>query len=255
MQDSLELLLADIYALDPKLRESDTEVRAMVIELLQNKPTVKINENFTNNLRAKLLATKSLPTVSLSAIPSPWMRYFVPFCAIAVLLLMLVPNYVGQPTLYDNVAPSVAPVGAPDAFVAPEAKRSMDQSQESVPMMMLMEDEGGPVVDGNDLGIGFQAPGVVARVDFVSLTEPGFVVISRSENSQIGAVLGVSYLLFAGYNEQIEIPLREPMKAGESFVATLYSDNGDGVFDINSDTPLYDLDGTSPFSREFLCTP
>lgn len=255
MQDSLELLLADIYALDPKLRERDTEVRAMVSELLANKPTVKINENFAQNLRAKLLTPQAVPALRPQAIPSPWLRYFVPLGAVAVLLLMLVPNYVGQPTVYDNVAPSVAPVGAPDAFVAPEAKRSMDQSQESVPMMMLMEEGGGAAVDGNDLGISFQTPGVVALVDFVSLTEPGFVVISRSENGQTGAVLGFSYLLFAGYNEQIEIPLSEPMKAGETFVATLYLDNGDGIFDINSDTPLYDLDGVSLLSHEFFSAP
>ena len=254
MHDSLELLLADIYALDPTLRERDTEVRAVVSELLKNRPTVKVSEVFAQNLRAKLLTPKAVPALRPQSIPSPWMRYLVPLGALAVLLLMLVPNYVGQPTVYDSVTPSVAPVGAPDAFVAPEAKRGMNQDIESFSTMMV-EDGTVPAVAGNDLGIGFQTPGVVALVDFVSLLEPGFVVISRSENGLTGAVLGSSYLLFAGYNEQIEIPLREPMKAGESFVATLYLDNGDGIFDVNSDTPVYDVDGISLVSREFLSAP
>lgn len=182
------------------------------------------------------------------------MRYFVPLGAVAILLLMLVPNYVGQPTVYDSVVPSVAPVNVPESFSAPDSKRSAPSGSEGASMMML-EDAAMPVIDGNSLSLGIQMPGVVVLVDYVSLLEPGFVVISRSENGQASAILGVSYLLFAGYNEQIEIPLSEPMKAGESFVATLYLDNGDGIFDISSDTPLYDLDGISPLSREFLCTP
>lgn len=254
MHDSLELLLADIYALDPKLRERDAEVRVLVRELLDNKPTVKVSEVFAQNLRAKLLTPRAVPALRPQAsIPSPWLRYFVPLGAIAVLLLMLVPNYVGQPTMYDSVTPSVAPVSAPESFSAPDNKRSAPSAPEGASMMML-EDAAMPVSDGNSLGLGMQMPGVVVLVDYVSLLEPGFVVISRSENGQIGAVLGVSYLLFSGYNEQIEIPLSESMKAGETFIATLYLDNGDGIFDINSDTPLYDLDGVSPLSREFLCT-
>ena len=145
------------------------------------------------------------------------MRYLVPLGAMAVLLLMLVPKYVSQPAVYDSVAPSVEPVGAPDTFVAPAAKRGMDQNLESFSTMM-MEDGVAPMAEGNDLRISFQTPGVVVLVDYVSLLEPGFVVITRSENGQAATtILGVSYLLFAGYNEQIEIPLSESMKAGETF--------------------------------------
>jgi hypothetical protein len=163
---------------------------------------------------------------------------------------MLVPNYVGQPTVYDSVAPSIAPVSAPESFSVPDNKRSAPSAPEEASMMML-EDAAMPASDGNGLGLGMQMPGVVVLVDFASLLEPGFVVISRSENGQTGAVLGSSYLLFAGYNEQIEIPLSEPMKVGDTFVATLYLDNGDGFFDIKTDQQMYDANGNylkQPFS-------
>ena len=82
-------------------------------------------------------------------------------------------------------------------FVAPAAKRGMDQNPESFSTMM-MEDGVAPMAEGNDLRISFQTPGVVVLVDYVSLLEPGFVVITRSENGQAATtILGVSYLLFA----------------------------------------------------------
>ena len=58
MKDSIELLLADIYALDPSLKERDAEVRAMVNELLKYKPSVTVSEAFAQNLRSNYLLRK-----------------------------------------------------------------------------------------------------------------------------------------------------------------------------------------------------
>jgi len=244
MKDSLELLLKDIYALEPSLRERDAEVRVLVEFLLLNKPEVKVSMDFRESLRAKLIATNVTEALPARLVPSPWMSYFVPLGAMAVLLLMLMPGYVGKQTSQDSLEMN----SSADVYMAPEAKRSGSGAPEEATMMM-MEDVPMPMAEGDSLGISDQVPGVMAVVDFVSLLQPGFVVITSNEN-----VLGSSYLLFAGYNEQIEIPLSRPMKANQTFSATLYLDNGDGVFDLNTDMSIYDANGLGPVSQVFSIT-
>jgi len=247
MQDSLEQLLKDIYALEPSLRERDTEIRPLVRALLLNKPEVKVSEEFTKGLRTKLLAAKEVTVTKSQPIPSPWMNYFLPLGAMAVLLLILVPGYVGKQTTSDRIEMN----SSSDTFLAPEAKRSGGVSPEGASMMM--EDSAAPMDGGGSLIVSDQGPGVVAVVDFVSLTLPSFIVIMANGNS--ASVLGVSYLLFAGNSEQIEIPLTRRMEERQYFTAALYFDNGDGVFDIDTDIPVYDADGLSPISQTFSITP
>jgi len=243
MKDSLELLLKDIYALEPSLRERDAEVRVLVEFLLLNKPEVKVSMDFRESLRFKLIATNVTEALPARLVPSPWMSYFVPLGAMAVLLLMLMPGYVGKQTSQDSLEMN----SSADVYMAPEAKRSGSGAPEEATMMM--EDVPMPMAEGDSLGISDQVPGVMAVVDFVSLLQPGFVVITSNEN-----VLGSSYLLFAGYNEQIEIPLSRQMKANQTFSATLYLDNGDGVFDLNADMSIYDANGLGPVSQVFSIT-
>jgi len=244
MKNSLELLLKDIYALEPALFERDDEVRALVESLLLNKPEAKVSEDFAVGLRAKLLTTKIAPALPSRPEPSPWMSYFIPLGAMATLLLILVPGYLGNQTNQDSIE-----MNSPaDMYMAPEIKRSGGGVSEEASMMM----EYVPVqlTDSDSLRVSNQIPGVTAVVDFVSLSQSGFVVITSNET-----VLGSSYLLFAGYSEQIEILLSHSMKASQIFSATLYLDNGDGVFDVNVDTPIYDADGLNFVSQTFLVTP
>ncbi|HMO77828.1 MAG TPA: hypothetical protein PKA42_00775 [Candidatus Paceibacterota bacterium] len=250
MQDSLELILADIYALEPSLKERDHEVRALVAALLHHKPVATVDKDFAQALRTKLLVSKAAPAPSSPLIPSPWMRYLVPLGAMAVLFLMLVPSYLGQPT---NESERIMPSGSYDTFMAPETKRVAPDMPEEASMMMVGDAAQSEMAD-NDLGISPQVPGVIALVDYVSLLEPGFIVIRELGVQNPEVVIGVSYLLLGGVTEQVEIPLTKTMRAGATFSATLYQDNGDGIFDLNSDTPIYDPEGQAPLVREFIIT-
>lgn len=65
--ENIEKILEEIFKVDPTLKEKSAEVRKIVISLLENKPEVKINEEFINGLKNILraqfhLAAKSKPS-------------------------------------------------------------------------------------------------------------------------------------------------------------------------------------------------
>ena len=248
MQEPLEVLLEDIYTLEPALRDRDAEVRALIASLQAHKPAIKIDEDFARSLRAKLLAAPTVSPLKNQAILSPWMRYLAPVGVMALLLLILVPGYLGQQTPDTALKPATM-----QSTLAPEtSSRSVGSAEDS---MMIMNSADAPLISGDDLMISPQSEGVVVTVESVSLNSPGFVVIATSQTMNQDTIIGTSHLLFAGLNEQIEIPLTAKMVSGQTLFATLYYDNGDGVFDSNSDTLVYDPSGIAPFERSFTITP
>lgn len=57
MNTSIEQIVQELYALDPALREHDTDVRALVAELIKARPDVLIDKAFQQELRSTILHT------------------------------------------------------------------------------------------------------------------------------------------------------------------------------------------------------
>lgn len=60
MEQLIDKIISELYALDPELRKQDAQLRKIISELLQAKPEVKINEEFVKGLKSKLQAKASL---------------------------------------------------------------------------------------------------------------------------------------------------------------------------------------------------
>ena len=261
MKDSLELIIKDIYALDPSLVERDVEVRALVSAFSAKKPVVEIDAQFVASLRGELLTAAPVSKV-IQVTPSPWwMVYGAPVGVMAILLLMLIP----RDTPVQNQAPveESSPVMEAEVFmdIAPSAadmKRSMptDDSEAGAATMMMEADTTMMSVEpsGDTFSISTQVPGDVVFVDFVTLTQPGFLVIQAYLPEGPGEVLGLSPLLAVGSAQQIEIRLSVETEPEQTFYATLYLDDGDGLFVPKTDMLVYDMAG-NPLQQIFSTDP
>ena len=84
-----------------------------------------------------------------------------------------------------------------------------------------------------DLEVENQLPGDVVYISSVSLSQQGFVVISVAKGSGEGKVIG-SKLFGEGRNPG-QIVVSERTKEGQTYAASLYVDDGDGIFDAKKD--------------------
>lgn len=251
MPDTFEHMIEDIYTLEPALREQDAEVRALVTSLVSAKPVVAVDDTFVQSLRRELL-TKAVPAPK--AIPSPWMMYLAPLGAMAVLILMLVPGYLSH-------SPTSAPAPQSemmnvemymDSDEGVDMKRSADVAPEGASMMMMApSEEAGDMIMGDMLTVFDQTPGRVVTIENVTLTTAGFVVIQADEAGVPGAVLGVSPMLFAEPSNFVDIPLTTELTLGTMYFATVYHDDGDGVFTLETDFPAIDAYGGAPIMYMF----
>lgn len=73
-----------------------------------------------------------------------------------------------------------------------------------------------------------KATNQIAVLSF-SISSPGFLVI---QDKNTGLVLGTSHLLLPGLYSNGAIALTEPIVPGQELMATVYLDNGDGVFAV-----------------------
>lgn len=71
----------------------------------------------------------------------------------------------------------------------------------------------------------------------LALKESGYVVIHKEEKGKPGKIIGVSKILAPGLYTNNAIDLGEGVASGERLVAMLHSDDGDGVFSVETDTP------------------
>jgi hypothetical protein len=79
-----------------------------------------------------------------------------------------------------------------------------------------------------------QSPGDSVVISFVNMEFNGFVAIEQAD------VLGVSLLLRSGVHQNIRIPLNQHVD-GTSLLAVIYKDDGDGVFNRDSDQYSNDM--------------
>lgn len=239
MQPTLEQLLADIYTLDASLREQDSDVRALVQQLLVEKPVVAVDSAFRARLRAELLEKRPVVSPSTPLLPW-WLFYAAPVGVAAVLILMLVPEYTKTqvpfvPTTIPDVE-QAAPVADEALFmnapvVNPAAKREAGVYSKSEVSTFGAD---GDMVVSDALYIGTQEAGTLVLVESALLTTPAYVVVH--EIGQRDAVLGMSDILLPGEQLPFAITLQTPLQQGDTYEAVLYYDDGDGVRAIASDT-------------------
>ena len=90
-----------------------------------------------------------------------------------------------------------------------------------------------------ELVVPTQAGGDNVFVEKVSLDKDGFVAIYRTqEDGTPGKLIGVTKLLPSGVRENFLMNIDEVVNEGDVLFAELYVDNGDGVFDAQSDNPF-----------------
>lgn len=94
----------------------------------------------------------------------------------------------------------------------------------------------------NALTINDQDPNSVAvLVSDASLRAAGFVAIFDGSTGQPANLLGASGLLTSGSHKNVSIIMN--IKAGATYFAELFSDDGNGNFDQTNDRPLTDNSG------------
>lgn len=267
MPNNLESIIKDLYELDPTLRSEDKAVRELVASLLASKPVVLPDQTFVADLRSKLMVANSTKPVNTRSVLSPWFMYFVPVGVVAILVFMMVPrplSHQAVPTqLYEvDETTEIEPEYTADEPVmnsddAVDAKRSF-VAPEATPAVELRTMEMAMPAQDLDLGETFsiptQAPGNVVVVDFASFTEQTFLVIQKDRQGTPGEVIGVSQVL-NGQLEGIEIALMQKLLKDETYFATAYRDNGDGIYTPSKDSLVYDASGTLPLQQMFSTLP
>src|SRR3989338_264490 len=115
------------------------------------------------------------------------------------------------------------------------------------------EEASGLRIGSNAIYVPDQLPGKEVVIGFVSLEAEGFVAVYEAVDEKPGTLVGSSGLLPAGEtgNNIPPISLVREMVHGETFIAALYRDNGNGVFDPAQDAPITDEDGES-FAMQFM---
>lgn len=232
MHEHLETIIADLYELDPTLRERDHEVRALVSILSEANPTPQIDEAFVSDLRTRLFAPRPSPFKAHHSI-NWWMIHLAPVGAIAIVTLVLVPTLMNPVEngenimLTEEVALEMDVTRTAKEAGAPPADTSLMQiASDALPPDSFM--------------VSTQLPGDALLIDSVTLTTPGFVAVHTNARGELGAVVGTSTLLSSGTSGGIPVPLSAPAREGETYYAVLYHDNGDGIFTREMDAPVLD---------------
>ena len=83
------------------------------------------------------------------------------------------------------------------------------------------------------LSVGVQSPGNTVVVSSATLPKPGFVVI-ETVGSRVDEIIGISQLLPIGTQNNLLVNLSKDVK-GIKLSGSLWKDNGDGIFNAETD--------------------
>ncbi len=256
MNEHLKSILEDLYRLDPTLKGEEEAISGIVTTLLREKPEVVPDASFVARLRAEIVSTSVHPT---RAVPSPWYFYAAPAGVFALLLLMLVPQFVTSPTV-----PAVVPQAPDSTRVVPESVPQpaymiapTEEEFVDIPMNdgVQMKSMGGapetssraaedlslmalPVGDEpmNSVYVSSLQPGMSVHVEAVFTVAPALLVVYSGTE-----VLGVSEPILPGILTESTVVLSRMTHSGEELVIVLYEDrDGDGIFTPGVDHMLTD---------------
>jgi hypothetical protein len=103
---TIDDILADLYALDPALRDHDADLRRLVADIVAAKPDTHFDATFAARLRSRLSSLPRTSRFSLTSMQTMWSRYLLPLGAVAAVVLVAV---------VATSAPSTAPAGSVDS--------------------------------------------------------------------------------------------------------------------------------------------
>jgi len=183
----------------------DTDIRALVLALIESKPEVAINTAFITDFRKELLfrAHGSARARRVST-PSPftwWLFRLAPLGAFAVIMLMMLPHEDGTP---QSIPPYFESYNQIDTG-------TYDSTLKTVPSNAELE------------RVSIQNPVILQSV---VLPKSGFVVLKTER----GEVLGVSKLLPPGTTVGVYVNLIRIPDSSEPYVTSYYIDDGDGIY-------------------------
>ncbi len=87
MNNNIETILNDLYALDPSLREQEPALKELLLKLIEIRPGIVVDNNFVANLRAQLIARASKADSSRLALNPKWAYSFAALAIVAVALI------------------------------------------------------------------------------------------------------------------------------------------------------------------------
>lgn len=233
MKTEIDIIVEDICASDPALAGEAVLVRKIVMQLMENRPHAEVNDAFRTRLRQELLQSISVQKNTKSTLSPWWFIYIAPVGVTAVLLILFQPTLTQAPQ--DSYETSSMPA---------ESSLKMDDSAGREEQFRAMNPEAdmdsGYAYGGADVFAISTTPDRAGFVlDYISLSRPGFVVVTTSQ----GVKVATSDLVPDGENEGISLPATRPLQKGVIYTAHLYYDNGDGVYIEGEDELVLDEKG------------
>ncbi|TAK58105.1 hypothetical protein EPO17_00335 [Patescibacteria group bacterium] len=101
-----------------------------------------------------------------------------------------------------------------------------------------------------DLEVENQVPGDIVYISSVTLSHPGFVTVSVTRGMDAGKIIGTKS--FPEGKNPGQIVVSEKTKEGQTYTATLYADDGDGVLDTTKDKFLIKKDFRTTQYLEYI---
>ncbi len=263
-RDTTDIIMRELIALDPTFAEKEADARALVTLLTAEKPNVTIDEIFVRNLRARLLVPHTFPLRSPYHKVNWWAVHLAPIGALAILLLVLMPNTLHYFENETAIPVEISPTeslrmdanndtssrdAAPSAKLAPQSGGAQGDAVNSYSIMQESTNVSLPPPDRFELAT--QQPGIAISITSVTLTRPGYVVIHSFGPEGIGPVVGVSPLQNSGTTVGVPVYLRTVTHRGDEYYAALYYDNGNGVFNLTDDIPVINPNLGIPMGAEF----
>jgi hypothetical protein len=92
------------------------------------------------------------------------------------------------------------------------------------------------------LSVEDQPAGMSVVIGRAEITEGQWVVVHEDREGRLGNVLGAAR--FVGSAKSGAVELLRATRAGATYYAVIYADNGDGQFSLEADTPLRDASGS-----------
>lgn len=248
MVPTLENLVRDIIALDPSLASEEEAVRTLVAELIKRKPVIAPDAAFVRELKKTLLAPSVAENKPVPGLPF-WLVYAAPVGVVAVLVLMLLPRQDNSVTPVPEV---VMPIEEARLFTTEPEAASQKQSDTPAPEdTALFSTLSLPTDVGDSFALAPEPNGESVLIEYIAVTAPSFVVVEGVGNDGVSAVSnGVSTLILPETTTPLVIELTVPLLPEQLYTATLYRDNGDGVFSVLADHPVLDASG-APLQQLF----
>ena len=103
--------------------------------------------------------------------------------------------------------------------------------------------------DSGTLTVVTQTPGLEARVQRMSASRAGWVVVHEVEGGHVVNALGARRI-DAGVHEDVAIELLRATEPGREYAVILYADNGNREFEVRGDLPMIDTKG-NPLMQTF----